>query len=119
MGLIVFFYSEWAGFRSGGLAYAKEFIWPGMFIEVISHLARPVALSLRLFGNILAGEILLTVMTGLVGIVLPAFFMGFEMFVGIVQALIFALLTLAFMSMATAHDAAHHVDGHGEGPAHT
>jgi F-type H+-transporting ATPase subunit a len=108
MGLIVFFASEFAGFKSGGLAYAKEFIWPGLLIEVISHLARPVALSLRLFGNILAGEILLTVMTGLVGIAVPALFMGFEMFVGIVQALIFALLTLAFMSMATAHEAAHH-----------
>ena len=105
MGLLVFFYSEYAGFRAGGLAYAKEFIWPGMFIEVISHLARPVALALRLFGNILAGEILLTVMGSLVPIVLPSFVMVFELFVGVVQALIFALLTLAFLSMATTHGA--------------
>jgi F-type H+-transporting ATPase subunit a len=76
-----------------------------MFIEVISHLARPVALALRLFGNILAGEILLTVMGSLVPIVLPSFVMVFELFVGVVQALIFALLTLAFLSMATTHGA--------------
>jgi F-type H+-transporting ATPase subunit a len=119
MALIVFFVVEFIGFRSGGLAYAKEFIWPGLLIEVISHLARPVALALRLFGNILAGEILLVVMTGLVPLFLPAFFLGFEMFVGIVQALIFALLTLAFLSMSTAHEAAHELaDEAGEGVTH-
>lgn len=107
MGLIVFFWSEFLGFKTGGLAYLKEFIWPGLLIEVISHLARPVALALRLFGNIMAGEILLTVMAGLVPILVPAAFMGFELFVGAVQALIFALLTLAFLSMATAHGASH------------
>jgi F-type H+-transporting ATPase subunit a len=119
MALIVFFYSEFLGFKTGGLAYAKEFIWPGMLIEIISHLARPVALSLRLFGNILAGEILLTVVSGLVGILIPALFMGFELFVGIVQALIFSLLTLAFLSMSTAH-AAHHelAEEAGEGVTH-
>jgi F-type H+-transporting ATPase subunit a len=116
MALIVFFYSEYVGFRSGGLAYLKEFLWPGMLIEVISHLARPVALALRLFGNILAGEILLGVMAALVPIVVPGLVMGFEMFVGIVQALIFALLTLAFLSMATSHESTHGTDP--VGPAH-
>jgi F-type H+-transporting ATPase subunit a len=119
MALIVFVVVEFIGFRSGGLAYAKEFIWPGLLIEVISHLARPVALALRLFGNILAGEILLIVMGSLVPILVPAFFLGFEMFVGIVQALIFALLTLAFLSMSTAHEAAHQLaEEAGEGATH-
>ena len=119
MSLIAFLYWEWLGFSTGGLAYAKEFIWPGMLIEIISHIARPVALSLRLFGNILAGEILLTVVAGLVGIVIPAVFLAFELFVGIVQALIFALLCMAFLSMSTAHAAAHELAEHaGEGVAH-
>lgn len=119
MGLIIFLYSEYLGFKTGGLAYAKEFIWPGMLIEVISHVARPVALALRLFGNILAGEILLAVIGGLVGIAVPALFMGFELFVGIVQALIFSLLTIAFLSMATAHAAAHELaEEAGEGITH-
>jgi F-type H+-transporting ATPase subunit a len=119
MGLIVFFWFEFLGFKTGGLAYAKEFIWPGLLIEVISHLSRPVALALRLFGNILAGEILLAVMASLVPVFVPALFMGFELFVGIVQALIFALLTLAFLSMATAHAAAHELaEDAGEGLTH-
>lgn len=120
MGLIVFFWFEFLGFKTGGLAYLKEFVWPGLLIEVISHVARPVALALRLFGNILAGEILLAVVTGqLFALVLPAAFMVFEMFVGVVQALIFALLTLAFLSMSTAHAAAHELaDEAGEGITH-
>lgn len=119
MGLITFFYFEYVGFRAAGLGYLKEFVWPGLLIEVVSHLARPVALALRLFGNILAGEILLAVMAGLVPFLVPALFMGFELFVGIVQALIFALLSLAFLSMASAHEAAHHgAEESGGGSSH-
>jgi len=108
MALVVFIWSEFLGFRSAGFAYLKEFIWPGMFVEIISHIARSVALALRLFGNILAGEILLTIMSGLVPIAVPIVFLGLELFVGMIQALIFALLALAFMTLATQHEVAHH-----------
>jgi F-type H+-transporting ATPase subunit a len=108
MALIVFVWSEWLGIRAGGLAYLKEFIWPGLLIEIVSHIARAAALALRLFGNILAGEILLTIMSGLVPLLIPVVFLGLEMFVGLVQALIFALLTLAFMTLATQHETTHH-----------
>jgi F-type H+-transporting ATPase subunit a len=108
MALIVFVWSEFLGFRAGGLAYLKEFIFPGLLIEVVSHIARAAALALRLFGNILAGEILLTIMSGLVPLLIPVVFLGLEMFVGLVQALIFALLTLAFMTLATQHETTHH-----------
>jgi len=111
MALIVFIWSEWLGIRTGGLAYLKEFIWPGMLIEIISHIARSVALALRLFGNILAGEILLAIMSSLVKPLIPAAFMGFELFVGLVQALIFTLLTLAFMTLATEHGAHQEAEG--------
>ena len=103
MALISFVVWEATGFAVGGLAYAKEFIWPGMLIEIISHIFRPVALALRLFGNITAGEVMMTVISGLVPILLPVVFMAFELFVGLVQALIFALLSLAFLAMSTAH----------------
>jgi F-type H+-transporting ATPase subunit a len=116
MALIVFVWTELLGLRAGGLAYLREFIWPGLGIEVISHVARAVALALRLFGNILAGEILLAIMSALVPIVIPALFLGFELFVGLVQALIFTLLTLAFMTLATEHEAVEHL-AEGE-PAH-
>ncbi len=108
MALVVFVLVEMSGLRAGGVHYLAEFLWPGLLIEVISHIARPVALALRLFGNILAGEILLTVMSSQVPLVVPALFMGFEMFVGIVQALIFSLLTLAFLTLSTEHEVGHH-----------
>lgn len=103
MALISFLVWELVGFAVGGLAYAREFIWPGMLIEIISHIFRPVALALRLFGNITAGEVMMTVISGLVPILLPVIFMAFELFVGVVQALIFALLSLAFLAMSSAH----------------
>ncbi len=82
-------------------------------LELISEIARPVSLALRLFGNILAGEVLLLVMSGLVPFAVPALFMGFELFVGIVQALIFAILTLAFLSLATtSHGEEEHAAAH-------
>lgn len=118
MAAVVFLLVELSGFRAAGLAYLREFVWPGLLIEIISHIARPVALALRLFGNILAGEVLLTTMKGLVPLVVPTLFMAFELFVGIVQALIFSLLTLAFLTLATEHEA-HAAHGeHAESAAH-
>src|SRR5437764_769879 len=108
MALIVFVFTEFLGVRTGKLAYLLEFIWPGLLIEVVSHVARSVALALRLFGNILAGEILLAIMSSLVPLLIPALFLGFELFVGLVQALIFSLLTLAFMTLATQHEELQH-----------
>lgn len=71
-------------------------------IELISELSRFVSFSFRLFGNIFAGEVLIGVVSYFVPYVLPAPLMGFEMFVGIVQAAVFALLTLFFVKMAIA-----------------
>jgi F-type H+-transporting ATPase subunit a len=73
-------------------------------IEVISEIAKVVSLSLRLFGNIFAGEVLLASMMAISAFLLPLPFMFLELIVGIVQALVFAILTLAFMSIATSHD---------------
>jgi F-type H+-transporting ATPase subunit a len=103
MAIIVFLWVHITFVRSNGLwAWIKHLTWgPPPVLELISEIARPVSLALRLFGNILAGEVLLTVMSGLVPFAVPAVFMGFELFVGIVQALIFAILTLAFLSLAT------------------
>jgi F-type H+-transporting ATPase subunit a len=74
-------------------------------IEVFSEVAKMVSLSLRLFGNIFAGEVLLTVLASLIsgygafGIPLP--FMALELLVGIVQATVFAMLTLVYLTIAT------------------
>ncbi len=80
-------------------------------IEIISEVAKVVSLSLRLFGNIFAGEVLLTVMLGLVAYIAPLPFMFLEIIVGFVQALVFAGLALVYLMTATALP-------HGEEEAH-
>lgn len=82
-------------------------------IEFISELIKPVALALRLFGNIFAGEVLIAVLTFLVPLVLPMPIYGFELFVGFIQALVFALLTMAFLSIATSSHGDEHHGGEG------
>jgi F-type H+-transporting ATPase subunit a len=70
-------------------------------LEIISEFAKVISFSFRLFGNIFAGEVLLTVMLMLVPYFLPLPFLFLEIFVGFIQALVFAMLTLVFMKMAT------------------
>ncbi len=70
-------------------------------LEIISEFAKIISFSFRLFGNIFAGEVLLTVMLMLVPLFIPLPFLFLEIFVGFIQALVFAMLTLVFMKMAT------------------
>jgi F-type H+-transporting ATPase subunit a len=70
-------------------------------IEFISEIAKIISFSFRLFGNIFAGEVLLIVVPFLLPFLIPLPFLGLEIFVGFMQAFVFALLTLAFMKMAT------------------
>ena len=75
-------------------------------LELISEVAKLISFSFRLFGNIFAGEVLLMVMLFLVPYFVPLPFLFLELFVGFVQALVFAMLTLVFLKMA-ATEAAH------------
>ncbi len=104
------------GIRANGLrGYLKEtfvanpwYMTPLMTpIHIVSELSRIISLSMRLFGNIFAGEILLAVVLALTFAVVPALFLGLEAIFGAVQALVFALLTLTYITLATA--------GHGGG----
>ncbi|MFA5946798.1 MAG: F0F1 ATP synthase subunit A [Patescibacteria group bacterium] len=76
-------------------------------IEIVSEFAKIVSLSLRLFGNVFAGEILIGVMMSLFSFVLPIPFMFLEILVGAIQATVFSILVLAFLTVAT--------DSHGHG----
>ncbi len=76
-------------------------------LEIIGNLARLVSFSFRLFGNIFAGEVLVLVAAYFVPLILPVPVMLFESFVGLLQAAIFALLTLAFIQLAIAEPHAH------------
>ena len=82
-------------------------------LEVVSILFRPVSLSFRLFGNIFAGENMLEAMAALVpppiGWLVPIPFYGMELMVGLVQALVFMLLTAVFTLLICTHDD----EGHG------
>ncbi len=69
-------------------------------LEIISEVAKLISFSFRLFGNIFAGEVLLMVMLFLVPYFVPLPFLFLELFVGFVQALVFAMLTLVFLKMA-------------------
>ena len=80
-------------------------------LEVILESLKILLFAYRLFGNIFAGEVLLFVVSYLFLFEFPVVFLGLEIFVGAIQALIFAMLTLVFMSVATAH-------GHGSEEAH-
>jgi len=115
MAIIVFVWVQFNMIRTNGLfGWLKHLtIGPPPVLELISEIARPVSLALRLFGNIFAGEVLLLVMSNLIPAGVPFLFMAFELFVGIVQALIFAILTLAFLSMATTgHGGEEHAAAH-------
>ncbi|MDB5244767.1 MAG: synthase subunit a [Parcubacteria group bacterium] len=71
-------------------------------IELVSNLGRLISFSFRLFGNIFAGEVMVLVAGYFLPYFLPAPLMGFEMFIGLVQALVFAMLTLFFIKLAIA-----------------
>ena len=74
-------------------------------LELVSEFIKIVSFSFRLFGNIFAGEVLLIVMAFLAAFIASLPFMGLELFVGFVQALIFSMLSLVFFLMATvSHD---------------
>ncbi len=74
-------------------------------LEIISEFSRMISFSFRLFGNIFAGEVLLAVISSLLPLVGPLPFYGLELFVGFIQALVFTMLTLVFLEMATtSHD---------------
>jgi F-type H+-transporting ATPase subunit a len=77
-------------------------------IEVVGELAKAASLSLRLFGNVLAGEILLAVMASIFAFVTPIPFLFLELFVGLIQAFIFAILSLVFLNMMShSHEEEH------------
>src|SRR3989339_2210587 len=88
--------------RKGPIAILTAIIELGVgLIEIVSEIAKVVSLSLRLFGNIFAGEVLLTVMSSMMGLLLPTPFMLLELLVGLIQAAVFTMLTLVYLTVAT------------------
>jgi len=87
-------------------------------LELISEAAKILSLSLRLFGNIFAGEVLMTVISSLIAFLVPLPFMALELIVGIVQATVFTMLTLVYLTvMSAAPHGAGHEDEYGAAEA--
>ncbi|OGH71385.1 MAG: ATP synthase F0 subunit A [Candidatus Magasanikbacteria bacterium RIFCSPLOWO2_01_FULL_43_20b] len=70
-------------------------------LEIISEIAKVLSLSLRLFGNIFAGEVLISVLSALVAVIIPTPFMLLELLVGLIQAAVFSMLTMVYLTVAT------------------
>ncbi|MFI5322818.1 MAG: F0F1 ATP synthase subunit A [Thermodesulfobacteriota bacterium] len=110
--LVIFVMYNFYGFKENGLSYLKHFAGPVIFlaplmfiIEVISHLVRPISLSLRLFMNITGDHLILGVFTNLLHYIIPAIFIGLGIFVSFLQAFIFTVLSAIYISLATTHEA--------------
>lgn len=101
--IAVILFVEVTEIRAVGLrAYLRSLVLPTPF-RVLELVARPLSLALRLFGNIFAGDVLVTMFLAVAPVVLFAV-LGFELFVGLVQAVIFSALLLVFLSVAVAHE---------------
>lgn len=115
LALVSFVFVEYWGLRTHGLGYFKKFFALGNvfrgrpsglidafvgFLEGVSELVRVVSFTFRLFGNMTAGEILVVMITFLVPFVATQFVFGLELLVGLIQAVIFASLTVVFLSVA-------------------
>jgi F-type H+-transporting ATPase subunit a len=135
MAIISYFVFQFAGIRAHGVVgRIKHMANPPLILplEIISETSRLVSLSFRLFGNIFAGDVLLTIMyaianaikISIVGLLIPVVFLYLEVLIGLIQSLVFALLTLVYVIMAASgaheeHGEEHAAEGerHGYTPA--
>jgi F-type H+-transporting ATPase subunit a len=110
--IAAFLYYNLMGVLSlGPLKYAAHFAGPVWWlapimipIEIVSHLARPLSLTIRLFANMFAGEKVTMVFLGLVSLGVPVAFMGLHVFVSLLQAYIFMILTMVYVGGSVAQE---------------
>jgi F-type H+-transporting ATPase subunit a len=117
------------GFRAQGFGYLTKFFnTKRMFkvpffgamdflvglLELISEISKVLSFAFRLFGNMFAGIVLVAIVAGLLGkiSILPAMIMLFELFVGVIQAFVFGMLTMVFMAQATQGHGDEHAEAH-------
>lgn len=120
LGVFVFIYYNYQGVRAQGVVgHIKHFMGPVWYlailifpIELISHSVRPLSLGLRLKGNMEGDHLVLSIFSGLIPYIVPIPFYVIGLFVCFMQAFVFTLLTMVYISLATAHhdheEHAHH-----------
>ena len=111
LALITFIYYHYHGVRANGFAYIKQFLGPVWWlyplllpIEIISHCARILSLTVRLYANMFAGDLLTLAFFSLVPIGVPLLFLGLHLGVAVIQAYVFMLLAAIYLSLAVAHE---------------
>jgi F-type H+-transporting ATPase subunit a len=109
--LLTWFYYHFQGIRANGLGYFKHFMGPVWWlaplmlpIEIFSHTARLLSLTVRLFANMFAGEMVTLVFFSLVPIGVPIIFEGLHIGVSLIQTYIFVILACVYLGEATAHE---------------
>jgi len=110
--VLTFLYYNYHGLRvQGPVRYIKHFAGPFWWlswllfpIEVVSHLARMMSLTIRLYANMLASDMLTLVSFSLIPIAIPAVFLGLHAFVSLIQAFVFMLLSMIYLGLAVAQE---------------
>jgi F-type H+-transporting ATPase subunit a len=110
--LCTFIYYHYYGFKEQGLVgYMKHFAGPIWWIswllfpiEIISHFARIMSLTIRLFANMFASDLVTLVFFSLIPVAVPAIFLGLHAFVSLIQAYVFMLLSMIYLSVAVTHE---------------
>lgn len=112
LAVAVFIYYNFHGIRvQGPIGYLKHFAGPIWWIswllfpiEIISHCARMMSLTIRLWANMFAGDLVTLVFFSLIPVALPAAFLGLHLMVSVIQAIVFALLAAIYLGQAVAHE---------------
>ena len=109
--LLTFVYYHFHGLRVHRHYYIKQFIGPVwalaplmLLIEVVSHFARILSLTVRLYANMFAGDMVTLAFFSLVPVLVPVVFLGLHLFVSLVQTFIFVMLTLVYLGMAVSEE---------------
>jgi len=111
LALVTFVYYHFQGLRENRAAYIKQFLGPVWWlawlllpIELVSHFARILSLTVRLYANMYAGDLLTMVFFSLVPVGVPLIFMGLHFGVAVVQAYVFMLLAMIYIGLAVSHE---------------
>ena len=104
LALMTFVLTHYSGFRYNGAGYLRHFISPFVFMLpmlLLDELCRPLSLSLRLYGNVMGGETVISQIFAMVPLLLPVIMQALELLLGFLQALVFAMLTSVYIQEAS------------------
>jgi len=111
LALVTFVFYHYHGVRANGFGYIKQFLGPVWWlyplllpIEIISHFARVLSLTVRLYANMFAGDLLTLAFFSLIPIGVPLVFLSLHLGVAVIQAYVFMLLSAIYLSLAVAHE---------------